>query len=402
MVVSHYSTSYIAFAIFLLTYIFNLIYKLHENKKIEKGNLKLEKRESFYIKGRVILILLLFQIVWIAQFSEVSNGLTSVVKNTYKNIGSIFSESLKDSSIKNALFRNLIIEGYTNKELNEYIDEKKTLFTPLNSYSKQQTQDYSPKIASSKIIYSKNQYLTYTLFYLYQFIKYSIILSVIFGSLFICISRIYLVDKEFVFAIIISILLTFMIMLLPYVSKAYNFERLFQQSLMFLSFSSIIFFQKIMKRFRSLFLFFAILIYVGYSFFNIGFLLTLTGGDPTLNLYNAGRTYDTFYTHEEEISSINWLTRNHQPTVIYMDTFSQLKFYAFGNPTIKINDKVIPIFMSKSSYVYSSYSNKIKGLNYLDAREKFNKGVISFNFPTGFLNENKNKIYNNGGSEIFK
>jgi uncharacterized membrane protein len=402
MVVSHYSTSYIAFAIFLLTYIFNLIYKLYENKRIKKGNLRLKNRERFYIKGKVILVLFLFQVIWIAQFSVLSNGLKDAVKNTYINIGNIFSESLKDSAIKNALFRNLIIEGYTDKELNEYINENKILLTPLNAYSKEQVKDYSPKIRDSEIIYSKNQYLTNALFYLYQFIKYSIILSIIFGSLFICISKTNVINKEFVFAIIISILLTFMIMLLPYVSKVYNFERLFQQSLMFLSFSSIIFFQKIMKRFGNLFLFFAILIYMGYSLFNTGFLLKFTGGDPTFNLYNTGRTYDEFYTHEEEIRSINWLTRNHQSITIYMDVHSLLKFYAFGNPKIKNYDKVIPVFMSKLSYVYSAYSNKIKGLNYLDAREKFNKGAISFNFPTEFLNENKNIIYNNGGSEIFK
>ena len=87
---------------------------------------------------------------------------------------------------------------------------------------------------------------------------------------------------------------------------------------------------------------------------------------------------------------------------IYIDPYSELKFYAFGNPLLLHDKKVIPFFMSKFSYVYSNYANKIKGINYLDAREKFNSGVLSFNFPTEFLNENKNKIYNNGGSEIFK
>jgi hypothetical protein len=49
--------------------------------------------------------------------------------------------------------------------------------------------------------------------------------------------------------------------------------------------------------------------------------------------------------------------------------------------------------MTKSAYAYSNYANIIKGINYWDAREKFNNGVLSFNFPIEFLDKNKNKIY---------
>ena len=45
---------------------------------------------------------------------------------------------------------------------------------------------------------------------------------------------------------------------------------------------------------------------------------------------------------------------------------------------------------------------KVKKINYLDDRNEFNSGVLSFNFPTNFLDDNKNSIYNNGGSEIFR
>jgi len=401
-VVSHYSTSYIALVILIFIYIFNFIYKLYENRRIKRGELEPEKRERFYLKGWVILILLVFQIVWVAQFSTVSNDITGTAENTYKNIGRIFSESLNDSTIKNALLRKVGSEKYTDHELIEYIDENKKLFIPSDAYPIQQTQNFSPKITSSENVQYEDKNVASILFYLYQFIKYSIMFSIVFGTLFIFINKTEFIHKEFAFAIIISILLMFLIIVLPFIYKVYNFERLFQQSLMFFSLSSVIFFQIIMKRFRSFFLFFAILLYAGYSLFTMGFLLPLSGGNPTMNLYNKGFFYDTFYTHKEEVSSINWLSVNYQSEDVYMDPHSQLKFYAFGDPTMNIKARVIPIFMSKSAYVYSSYSNTTKGLNYLDAREKFDKGVISFNFPNQFLDENKNKIYNNGSSEIFK
>ena len=157
-----------------------------------------------------------------------------------------------------------------------------------------------------------------------------------------------------------------------------------------------------MKNFKKIFIFFTILIYIGYFLFNLGFLLIYCGGEPMLNLYNMGPVYNEHYSHEEEIISINWLNKNHQTDVIYMGPYSELKFYAFGNPLLPHDKKIIPLFIDKSSYVYSNYVNKIKKINYWDARERFNNGILVFNFPTEFLKYNKNKIYNNGGSEIFK
>lgn len=402
MVVSHYSTSYIAFAIFFFIYICSFAYQHYENKKLDKGNLVLTKKEHFYLNRNILLALLVFQFIWISQFSQVSNDLIGTIRVTYENIGNIFNESLRDSSVTNALFRNFAVEGYTNDELYEYINEKKILFAPLNPYSVLRTSGYTPEIINSDVVYPRSETLTNVIFYYYQLIKYCIILSFIFGSIIIYRNRKDLVNLEFLYAIIGSIFLIFTIVFLPYISKVYNFERLFQQSLMFLSLSSVVFFQKLMKRFRGLSLSVTTLVYLSFSLFGMGFLLEFSGGNPTLNLYNTGFAYDMFYSSKEEVTSIEWLSRNYQSGIVYMDVHSQLKFHAFGDPKINISNRVIPIFMNKTSYVYSSRSNKIKGLNYLDVRDKYNKGAISFNFPTEFLNKNKNVIYNNGASEVFK
>jgi len=403
MIVSHYSTSYIALAIFIFAYIFTLIYKLYENRKIKKGKLKPEEKEQFYMTGVLILLLLVLGFLWLTQLTDTSNGIIFTVKTTYENIGSTFTWDLKHSYVKYALFGQSKTDVYTTKELNDYINETKSFFKSSNSYPEQQTNIYSPRISSGgEIIYPKNQNLMYLLFYLYQFIKYSIILSFVLGSLFIYLNRKKIVDKEFSFMIILSVILMVLIILLPYVSKAYNFDRLFQQCLIFLSFSSIIFFQRLFKNYKKMFLIFVIFLYLGYSLFSLGFLLTYSGGDPTLNLYNQGDNYNTHYSHKEEIDSINWINKNNLKEIIYMDPYSELKSYAFGNPLLYYDRKIIPFFMSKSSYVYSNFANKIKKLNYWNARGRFNSGVLHFNFPIEFLNDNKNKIYNNGGSEIFK
>jgi uncharacterized membrane protein len=402
MIVSHYSTAYIALALFTLTYIFILIYKNYEDRNIKEGKTNPSQKSEFFLTGILIILLLLFSFLWASQLTDTSNGIILTIKETSQNIGSMFSYDLKDASVKGALFGQSNIEKYTNEELTDYINETKSLFRTPNSYPESEIQAYPPRIIGEEKSYSEIPFLVYPLFYLYQFIKYLIILSFVLGSLFICLNRKKIVDKEFSFMITLSVILMFLIILLPFISKAYNFERLFQQCLIFLSFSSFIFFIKIMKNNKKIFLFFIVALYLGYSLFNLGFLLAYSGGEPTLNLYNLGSIYNGHYSHKEEIASIGWLDKTHQTEVIYVDPYSELKIYAFGNPLLPHDKKIVPFFMDKYSYVYSSYSNKIKEVNYWDAREKFNNGVLSFNFPTDFLNENKNKIYNNGGSEIFK
>lgn len=400
MVVSHYSTSYIAAGIFLFTYIFTQLYKFI---RVKVRGIKGKYKDQFYLSWKTILLLFAFQFLWMSQFSVLPNDVTFTFKNTYKNIQNILSEDLKISSVTNSIFGKLNPEKYTDKELRGYINDNKYLYINSDTYSDNQTDTYLPMIKENEVIETKNPYLKFIFVNLYSILKYSLILSFLVGSIIIFLDNKILIDKEFSISIIVSVVLMLLIFLLPYVANVYNFERLFQQSLMFLSISSIVFFQRVLKGIsNNLLVCVLLLICLGYSYYGMGLMLTLTGGSPTLNLYNKGFAFNTFYSHSEEISSINWLNRHYDGDLVYTDPYSQLKFFAFGDPTIKTDDKVIPSLMLKTSYVYSSYSNTIKKTNYLDVRERFTRGVLSFNFPTEFFNDNKNIIYSNGVSEIFK
>ena len=59
---------------------------------------------------------------------------------------------------------------------------------------------------------------------------------------------------------------------------------------------------------------------------------------------------------------------------------------------------MLPVTIRKDTYVYLDYSNVKNRKNTI-----FYKGdLITYDYPVEFLNENKNLIYSNGGSEIFK
>ena len=129
----------------------------------------------------------------------------------------------------------------------------------------------------------------------------------------------------------------------------------------------------------------------------------IIGGSETFfHLNNFGPYYDKYYTHDSEIKSAKWLSNNFdEKYLIYVDKPTRPKLKTFFN----IKDghfiyDILPSIIDKDSYVYLSYTNTIKKI----IPQSLQGGMTSlnYNFPTQFLNDNKNKIYNNGESEIFK
>jgi uncharacterized membrane protein len=148
-----------------------------------------------------------------------------------------------------------------------------------------------------------------------------------------------------------------------------------------------------------LILFIFIIYFLSYS----GFITQIIGGsEASIHLNNFGTYYDKYYTHNSEIKSAKWLSNNFDNKyLVYVDKFNLSKLKTFSN----IKDghfiyDILPSILDKDSYVYLSYANTIKKI----IPPSYQEGIIipSYNYPTQFLNDNKNKIYNNGKSEIFK
>jgi hypothetical protein len=57
-----------------------------------------------------------------------------------------------------------------------------------------------------------------------------------------------------------------------------------------------------------------------------------------------------------------------------------------------------PNVMDQHAYVYSTYANVIKNI----ARRAFNGKFLAYLFPRMFLENNKNVVYSNGESEVYK
>jgi len=210
------------------------------------------------------------------------------------------------------------------------------------------------------------------------------------------------IHEEYIIMSLGSTFILGIVILVPYVSIAYNAERVYQQSLVLLSLPAILGILVVFKFLKNKKIIFLLLtIILIWCFLTpSGFTSQIVGGTPQMNLNNFGEGYDRFYTHESEVKSLEWLSKYYnQKDMIYLDRYATLKAYYFSRINKKniIND-ILPSTINKNSYVYSSYVNTIDKRTFIFYKLK----VMSYNFPTEFLNNNKSKIYNNGSSEIFK
>ena len=145
------------------------------------------------------------------------------------------------------------------------------------------------------------------------------------------------------------------------------------------------------------------IIFISFFLVTSGFLPQIAGGDAAnMWLNNFGAEYDALYVHSQENDSASWLSDNYVSSgaiPIYADKRAEDKLLLSDkiNAGVFLND-VFPQTIAKDAYVYLSYSNAVQKKGYIDTAGQ----IISYNFPNEFLSDNKNEIYNNGGSEIFK
>jgi uncharacterized membrane protein len=408
MVVSHYSTSYIALAIFILTYIISLFFKYNLIKKNKFTNNK-----RFYLNRFVITGIFIFTFYWNSQLTRTSNGLTQLISDTWQNISKSFSQDLKSADVMYSIFnwekidKAKLFKEYVSEETKniEIKNDPYTYFEKeiINKYKITYLEDpIKPLNRFGKIlnrIYINSFVLNYIL---KQGMAKLVQLLLIIGFLYLLFKKtrfVRAIDPEYLILSFVSILFIGIFILLPMFSIEYGTLRFFQQTLIILSLPTIVgslvlfgFLKKYIASFFSLCFF--IIFFLSLS----GFIPELTGNFyPLLNLNNQGIYYDAFYSHKSELIATSWFKKYFKdlyPVQSSLDADSKLlSFAGFG-----VLETILPISVEKDAYVFLDYSivKNHTSLIYYKGNSYF------YNYPINFLNDNKNIIYNNSQVQIFK
>lgn len=406
IIVSHYSTAYVWIAIMIIYYFINNIVKI---TKI--NNLKL----LFSLKYIILMIAIVF--LWGSQLTNSNGNFRNFLTITITNISKGFSADMINGGLERLTFKNVNINNPLNVAENYQTMSQEYLKKRLILYPKETYQDYKPEPIFSK--YITNPAFDNTRLPISQILK---IIKLILNDILPIIGIFYFLrrylfkyskgntndflninrDKGInVLLLGISTLpLIFMIIFLPFIATQYNSTRLYMQSLIILSNLTIVGGMYLLSKLRIKKLSYTIMVSLIILFFlySSGFFFQIVGGEPLLLLNNFGGEYDQFYTTQPETNSIKWFTNNKASnSMLYADQLAGLRLTSFGQ-IINYNFDILPSTIDKRSYVYLSNTNVQKGKVY----KRYDTDQLEYTTPIKFLNSNKNLVYNNGGSEIFK
>ncbi len=398
MIVSHYSTSYVAIILFSSIYGYSLILKLiHRITKTTHAVSNL----SFLL----VMFLGVVTLFWYSDLNSNSSNILGYISNSFRRLHTIFSDDNRKEQTSPFDQFNL---SYTPKDRNvifqDYLDSFANKNRSSGYYNPSTYADYIPTIVSSEFIPAKIPIkISNQINFLAEIVKKIFKLIIIIGAIVMLVN---VRKKHFHIDVVAStlggltVLLIFMIV--PFFTLDYDLLRTFQQLLVLLVVPLLFPFAFITKKLIQKILFIsASSLSIAYFLIYTGFLSQLMGNTyPTIQFNNFGDGFNNYYLLETEKASSQWFSKNKEQSgiTVYTDGYANFKYIASSYKFLYPNTDIHPANMFIQSYVFLSYPNEVKRISYKNIA-----GItISYLYPYDFLTQNKNKIYSNKSSTIFR
>lgn len=397
IVLSHYSTAYILIALFGFACICLTIHK-----KVCKQFFHV-LTEDFTLKPLPVILFITFAYIWLGIITNTSGNAINAFIQTGTNITHSEQRTLNTS-----IFDQLFSPSEENPQvlLAQEINDASTKYKKNNLiyYPKSAYKGYTPTIIKNDILPLHVSVLTNNII---NFVGSSAVrimkLFIILGFIAIII----LFRKRFFSAEYTILSIGFAIALIlitsvPVISLFYPLGRLDQQAFFLVAAPSILAVSWLLRfiPYRIKMILIAVL-FITYSLFTNTFISQLTGGqDPEVFLNNSGRYYNEVYLHSSEVASIQWLSTNNKENLsVFADVGSTEKMTGYdGQKSTTTIIDVFPSLIDKNGLVYSNYANTLHGIGITSLKDT----RMEFNFPNEFLNNNKNLIYSNYDTQIYK
>jgi uncharacterized membrane protein len=122
------------------------------------------------------------------------------------------------------------------------------------------------------------------------------------------------------------------------------------------------------------------------------------GGETRTNLANSGEDFQRFVMTKPELASADWLGNQvHPGQLVYADYYAQLPLIAMTGIGQGLIIDVTPLTINQSAWIYTDRANIV------DRRGQafFDNDRVTYIYPMDFLNSNFNIVYTNGSSEVF-
>ncbi len=213
------------------------------------------------------------------------------------------------------------------------------------------------------------------------------------------------VGREYYYLCVGAIVALAAITVLPDLSVDYGLLRVFQQALLVIApvivVGSLTLFQPLGAWWSR-----AVATGVGLAIFasTTGLIPQALGGYPAqLSLNNSGQYYDLYYMTPQQVDAVGWLVGKPGtlPSGIQVDDYPAERF-VFTSPSSVTGRQYLsdlfPTFVQWTSWAVVDTSMLQTGT----AAVSINGGFVTYRYPLGLLNREKNLVFNNGGARIYQ
>ncbi|GEM_PF-3384846 len=417
MVVSHYSTTYLATAIYIafflaasLLFIGSFLlarYKRAENKIEELGLFK-------HINIFFLIFLCSTIYIWYFHVTSLSAGLSNFVQKvalSFRNDSNL--DIREDTSIVNQF--NIFFEKKQDESaVEEYVNILTTNYKNNdvegnNTYYKfsiAEIEDFSlDTLYQEKMPPFINPQILQPLYIGADLVKKTYKVLTIIGVVFVAYSLIFKKEKKYDTPYLLFLGVAFSLLIaftsLPLFTVDYDVFRTYHQLLVVLALMPVVgltlLFSIIKLPFKN---FFIVTFFVFYFSLSTGLFYQLFGGySYSLTLNNKGDDYDRYYIQEGEILSSQWIEKNReQYAPIHTDTYTKQKLRALSTDPLPVYDEITPISITQLGYVFLTQSQMENSAAY----KNLNNRLIKHRIPKDFISQKKDKVYSNSKSEIYK
>lgn len=428
VVVSHYSTTYsviiiLGFAAFAYPILWRCATYIREWNLLPHSIISEFWPNNLGVKKMItipmVVILAGMSFFWSSILTDTaSNSLLKVVKETISVIGSNAGESAQSGDVKYSLLSwskvdlEAALEAYKRKE----IDPVRARSVDGAYYDTSLFEGYPIRVAEPDTlpVTSIGKVMQgfgidpYSFNYIFRQSSAKV-LQILFliGFFYSIFSRKYFknIETEFTLLAAGSMIFVLAVVVLPVLSVQYGLLRAFQQSLIFFGVfivvGSLVAFQWLGQKIQR-----TIVVSLGSILLlsSTSFISEMTGGYlPMLHLSNAGTYFNLYYAHDSEVGGIHWLEKNLPRNVqdeyqsnVQTDRYTSTKIMSITdiNP---LND-IHPALIRKNAYVFLGFANTKKQ----QATVVYNGDLINYTYPIEFVEKNKNLLYDNGGSRVYR
>jgi uncharacterized membrane protein len=397
VVLAHYSTTYILIATFGFACAYLTIRKWMMARRSRAA------AEDFTLQLLPVTLFIVFAMIWIGVITRTSGNIFTTLIDTTANLTNTGQHTL-NTTITDQLFsppqnpQVLLKEDIqeTAKEYSQYHFK----YYPPSTY-----KDYTPTIidkdmiplhvpvAVSNIVYSIGSWI----------IKIMKILIMIGFVAIVLLYRRKLFSTEYTALALGFIIVLLLLTSVPALSLFYPVGRLDQQTFYLAALPTVLSTSWLLRfipyRTRMVLI---TTFFIAYALFTTTFVAQLVGGqDPDIILNNAGVYYHEIYLHPSEVVSIHWLDlQNKDQLPVFADggADERMEGYSDLKYIVKSYAEVVPSLIAQDSYAYSDYSNTLYGIGIIAPKDT----RMEYNFPMEFLNNNKNLIYNNHYTHVYR